>query len=79
MLRTPDFILGLLNINHVSLLDSVEPKVKKITVPVSAYTSFLYSESMAPAHRGPRNGLPKASMAELLVAKQDPNSCDWVG
>ena len=25
------------------------------------------------------DGLPKASMAELLVTKQDPNSCDWVG
>ena len=23
--------------------------------------------------------LPKASIAELLVTKQDPNSCDWVG
>ena len=46
----------------------------------SAYTSFRYSESQAPAHRGPQNRwLPKASMAELLVTKQDPNSCDWVG
>ena len=25
------------------------------------------------------DGLPKASMAELLVTKQDPNSCDRVG
>ena len=25
------------------------------------------------------DGLPKASMAELLVTKQDPNTCDWVG
>ena len=25
------------------------------------------------------DGLPKASMAELLVTKQDPNSCDQVG
>ena len=24
-------------------------------------------------------GLPKVSMAELLVTKQDPNSCDQVG
>ena len=25
------------------------------------------------------DGLPKASMTELLVTKQDPNSCDRVG
>ena len=25
------------------------------------------------------DGLPKASIAELLVTKQDPNSCDRVG
>ena len=25
------------------------------------------------------DGLPKASMAELLVTKQDPNSCDRIG
>ena len=25
------------------------------------------------------DGLPKASMVELLVTKQDPNSCDQVG
>ena len=25
------------------------------------------------------NGLPKASMEEVLVTKQDPNSCDRVG
>ena len=25
------------------------------------------------------DGLPKASMADLLVTKQDPNSCDRVG
>ena len=45
-----------------------------------AYTSFRYSESMAPAHRGREiDGLPKASMAELLETKQDPISCDRVG
>ena len=45
-----------------------------------AYTSFQFSESMAPSI-GTReiDGLPKASMAELLVTKQDPNSCDLVG
>ena len=42
--------------------------------------TLVYLESMAP-HIGAReiDGLPKASMAELLVTKQDPNSCDPVG
>ena len=46
----------------------------------SAYTSFRYSESMAPPI-GAReiDGIPKAFMAELLVTKQNPNSCDRVG
>ena len=50
-----------------------------VVVPASAYTSFRYSESMAPPI-GAREteGLPKASVAELLVTKQDPNSCDRV-
>ena len=42
-----------------------------------AYTSFQYSESMAGARE--IDGLPKASMAELLVTKQDLNPCDRVG
>ena len=45
-----------------------------------AYTSFRYSESMAsPIAAREIDGLPKASMVELLVTKQDPNSCDRVG
>ena len=45
-----------------------------------AYTSFRFSESIAPPI-GARemDGLPKASMAELLVTKQDPNPCGRVG
>ena len=45
-----------------------------------AYTSFQYSVSMVPPI-GAREiyGLPKAATAELLVFKQDPNSCDRVG
>ena len=47
--------------------------------PSSAYTSFRYSESMAsPIGSREIDGLPKASMTELLVTKQDPNSCDRV-
>ena len=40
-----------------------------------AYTSFWHLESMAPpigAHE--IDGLPEASMAKLIVTKQDPNS-----
>ena len=45
-----------------------------------AYTSFRYSESMAlPIEVREIDGLPKASMAELLVTKQDPYSCVRVG
>ena len=38
-------------------------------------------ESTVPAPIGAReiNGLPKASMTELLEIMQDPNSCDRVG
>ena len=45
-----------------------------------AYTSFRYSERWPPpiGARG-IDGLPKASIAGLLVIKQDPNSCDRVG
>ena len=45
----------------------------------SAYTSFRYLENMTPpigAHE--IDGLPKASMAELLITKLDLNSCDRV-
>ena len=46
----------------------------------SPYTSFRYSEAWPPPN-GAReiDGLLKASMAELLVTKQDPNSSDRVG
>ena len=45
-----------------------------------AYTSFRFSESMTPP-TGAReiDGLPKASMVELLVTEQDLNSSDRVG
>ena len=39
-----------------------------------------YLESMAPPIGARKiDGLPKASLAELLVTKQDSNSCDLVG
>ena len=41
--------------------------------------SFRYSESTPPIGDREVDGLPKASVAELLVIKQDLNSCDRVG
>ena len=44
------------------------------------YTSFRYSEAWPPPIKACKiDELPKAYMAELLITKQDPNSCDRVG